>query len=68
MAEAATTLARALALDPGQEEARFNLATLYEQQARTADAIAQYRRLADDTKTTTDLRRAAAERLRALAK
>ena len=66
--EAEKYFARALELDPGQQEARFNLARLYDRQGRTADAIAQYHRLAGDDATDADLREASRQRLRALSR
>ena len=63
---ARSALQRALAIDPSLQEARFNLARLDEGEGRTADALAGYRQLLESATTAPDLRRAAAERLRAL--
>jgi arylsulfatase A-like enzyme/tetratricopeptide (TPR) repeat protein len=66
--EARTTLQRALTGNPDLQEARFNLASLDERQGRIADALAGYRRVIDAANTTPDLRRAAADPARALAR
>ena len=42
---AATLAERALALDPDQPEARYNLANLYEQESQLDLAIAEFRRV-----------------------
>jgi arylsulfatase A-like enzyme/tetratricopeptide (TPR) repeat protein len=64
--DALARLGRALALDPEQHEARFNLARAYERQGRKADATAEYRRLLENPRADADLRRAANARLRTL--
>lgn len=63
---AANLLQRALEIDPAQDEARFNLAQVLEQQGRPAEARAEYQRLADSAETPPDIRAAARERLRKL--
>jgi arylsulfatase A-like enzyme/Tfp pilus assembly protein PilF len=65
---ARSALQRALAIDPSLQEARFNLARLDEGEGRTADALAGYRQLVESAATAPDLRRAATERMRALAR
>jgi choline-sulfatase len=66
--EAVATLARALALDSGEYQARFNLARVYERLGRPADAVVEYQRIRDDARIPADFREAAAERLRGLAR
>jgi protein O-GlcNAc transferase len=65
-AEAARELERALAVIPRQDEARFNLAQVYEQMGRVADARAEYQRLVDTPGTNPAVRAAAGRRLAAL--
>ena len=63
--EARTVLQRALAANPDLAEARFNLAVLDERQGRIEDAAAGFRRLLEESGTPAELRRAAADHLRA---
>jgi DNA-binding SARP family transcriptional activator len=59
-------LGRAVAVAPRQDEARFNLATVYEQMGRGADARAEYQRLATTPGTSPAAAAAARRRLAAL--
>jgi choline-sulfatase len=65
-AEAETMLRRSLALEPAQDDGRFNLARVLEQQRRTAEATAEYRRLADAPTTAPAVKAAARARLAAI--
>lgn len=62
---AIATLTRVLEIDPGQDEARFEKAVVYERLGRVADARAGYERL-DAPATRPDIRQAAVGRLSAL--
>jgi Flp pilus assembly protein TadD len=62
---AVAALTRVLEIDPGQDEARFERAVVYERLGRVAEARAGYERL-DDPATRPDVRQAAARRLAAL--
>jgi len=65
---AASRLRRAVELDPRGDDARFNLAKVYEQQGKTTEARFEYERLAGSSLTAPKVRSAARDRLRALAK
>ena len=58
-------LRRSLALEPAQDDGRFNLAHVLEQQGRRAEAVAEYRRLADTPTTAPAVKAAARARLAA---
>jgi choline-sulfatase len=62
---AIAALTRVLEIDPGQDEARFERAVVYERLGRVAEARAGYERL-DAPATRPDIRQAAAKRLSAL--
>jgi len=62
LAAAETALRRALGLDPTAAQARFNLARVLER-ARRPEAVAEYRRVAEDEKAPPDLRAAARSHL-----
>jgi choline-sulfatase len=64
--EARGMFQRALAGNPDLQEARFNLAVLDARQGRVEDAAAGFRRVIEAREAPAELRRAAAERLRAL--
>ncbi len=64
--EAAAALQRALELQPGAEEVRYNLANVLERQGRTAEAAAEYQRVRNSASAPADVKRAAAERLKAI--
>lgn len=64
--EARAMLQRALAGDGELSEARYNLATLDMRQGRSEDAAAGFRRVIETRDAPADLRRSAAERVRAL--
>jgi tetratricopeptide (TPR) repeat protein len=64
--EARAMLQRALAGNSDLPEARFNLAVLDERQGRTEAAAAGFRRVIEAREASAELRRAAAEHLRAL--
>ncbi len=60
---AARHLRRALEVQPGQDEARFNLAQVLDRQGRRGEAVAEYRRLAGAKDTAPAIRNRARERL-----
>jgi choline-sulfatase len=64
--EAGDALKRALAAHPDADEARFNLARVYEQKKDEAAAQVEYRRLAESPQTAAAVRAAARQRLAAL--
>jgi Flp pilus assembly protein TadD len=59
---AVAALTRVLEIDPGQDEARFERAVVYERLGRSAEARAGYERL-DAPATRPDIRKAAEARL-----
>jgi arylsulfatase A-like enzyme/Tfp pilus assembly protein PilF len=66
LAKGAGLLERALEIDPAQHQARYNLGGVLERQGRTAEAVAEYRRVAATANAPADIRRAAEQRLHAL--
>lgn len=64
--EATALFRKALASDPSLDTARFNLARVLEQQKLTQEAAVEYRRLAEDPRTSSPVRAAAKERLNAV--
>ena len=64
--EATALFRKALASDPSLDTARFNLARVLEQQKLTQEAAVEYRRLAEDPRTSGPVRAAAKERLNAV--
>ena len=64
--QAEALLRRSLTLEPVQDEGRFNLARVLEQQGKRADAAVEYRRLVENPATAPAARQAARARLAAL--
>jgi tetratricopeptide (TPR) repeat protein len=65
--QAVSVLQRGLAADPRQEDARFNLAKVYERMGRNAEARAEYQRLVNAPGASASVRAAARRQLAALA-